>query len=129
VTSAERSEILYVMLCYCACYILYFKNEKLKPVILEYFGTEVHEEELFNIDPRDFDQSNEKSELKNSKIIFECNTAVLHTNDDASHPEIKQVSNYFTRLFGYSEAEVAGVLINTLMPCSIVKVHTAIFED
>jgi hypothetical protein len=37
---------------YYAWYILYVKNEKLKPVILEYFGTEVHEEELFSSEPR-----------------------------------------------------------------------------
>jgi hypothetical protein len=42
---------------YYAWYLLYVKNEKLKPVIIEYFGTEVHEDELFSLDAKDMDKA------------------------------------------------------------------------
>jgi hypothetical protein len=33
---------------YYVCYTLYLKNEKVKPQFLEYFGLNVHEDDLFN---------------------------------------------------------------------------------
>lgn len=91
-------------------------------VLLEQLTTEVKEEAVFGNAKEEYKEGHE------SEIVFSGFSAVLHVSWNADQCLVKKVSSSFTKLFGYSQADILESPLEVLMSRTLAGVHNKLFQ-